>query len=508
MAAKLGAKFLLKCCKTMFLKRKARKAVKGTINRIGKKHLTIRTKTVGPGLVEYMEWMKNLSLFHQMREKAEENRSKEKLDDYKMQIVRSLMQKNKMLEEIEGKLTKVENGDDPVQEKLIEKIQTLEKAVTNRAMLKKEIGQSEGKLNQMLDYMMYNMSTLQQMVQNVAQMQRMQYQHSQETNRVIQSLPQILKNANYQSGADISSRKRDTKVKPKPSQSPDGSNDESPKRKLIGKKKKSIDISKISSIHGDGKLKKPDPKSTDQKGSRGDGHKKTQTFGKLPSPKSPKDSINSDDEVIMDDVGKNPGNRLHVPGKQNTLGNSNKVSGQTPGKSDQKQPATGPLLNRGRSGMTGNTKSQPNNPQADGASVYRQDTPIKIEEGEEEQSSKQAQTIKTDSINLDQRGSQLNKTMHKDDSVALSEGVGHQNVSHNTKKNPDRKSVRRNTEPGENKNDITVLQMLASEKNNSQDPQPYPGGQAKPGNEPILSGLSSPKPIPNTQPPVAGKPVT
>ena len=164
----------------------------------------------------YMEWMKNLSLFHQMREKGEDGRAKDKLEDYKMQIVRSLMEKNKMMEEIEQKLVRMEEGDDPVQQKILEKIAHLEQTVTQRGMVRKAAGANESKMNQMMDYMMYNMSVLQQMVTNVAQMQRTQYEHNQETNRVIQSLPQILTHSKYQGGNEVSEEHLNKSKRSKP----------------------------------------------------------------------------------------------------------------------------------------------------------------------------------------------------------------------------------------------------------------------------------------------------
>ena len=62
-------------------------------------------------------------MFHQMREKADESRNKDKQEDYKMHILKTLMEKNRMLEEIEHKIDKVEGGDDPVQLRLLDKIE-------------------------------------------------------------------------------------------------------------------------------------------------------------------------------------------------------------------------------------------------------------------------------------------------------------------------------------------------------------------------------------------------
>jgi hypothetical protein len=173
-----------------------------------RRRLDSPTRTVENGDLEYMEWMQNLSLFHQMREKAEEARSKDRMDDYKMQIVRSLMEKNRMMEEIEQKLVRMEEGDDPVQQKILEKIARLEESIERRGMMRANGGgPSDGKVNQMMDYMMYNMSVLQQMVTNVAQMQRAQMEHNMETNRVLESLPQILQHAGYQGASDVLTEK-------------------------------------------------------------------------------------------------------------------------------------------------------------------------------------------------------------------------------------------------------------------------------------------------------------
>lgn len=158
---------------------------------------------------EYMQWMKNLALFHQMKEKTEESRAKHKLEDYKMHIVRSLMQKNQMLEEMETKLTRMDKGDDPVQNKILDKMHELERAVEGKAGLRKQALTSEGKLNQMMDFMMYNMSALQQMVFNVAQMQKSQLQSTQQVNKMMENLPQILSQVRYQHNEDNQKPHRD-----------------------------------------------------------------------------------------------------------------------------------------------------------------------------------------------------------------------------------------------------------------------------------------------------------
>ena len=137
-----------------------------------------------------------------MREKAEENKSKQKLEDYKMHIVRSLMQKNQTLEEIETKLTRMEKGDDPVQNKILDKINELEKVVESKQNSKKLASTNDNKINQMMDYMMYNMSSLQQMMYSVAQMQKAQYESSKNINNMISSLPQILSHVQYQNNTN------------------------------------------------------------------------------------------------------------------------------------------------------------------------------------------------------------------------------------------------------------------------------------------------------------------
>jgi hypothetical protein len=434
---------------------------------------------------EYMDWMKNLALFHQMREKAEESRAKDKMDDYKMQIVRSLMQKNKMLEDIEHKLTKIEDGDDPVQQKVLEKIQALEKTVSNRTLMKKELGNSESKLNQMMDFMMYNMSTLQQMVQNVAQMQRAQYQHALETNKVIQSLPQILSNARFQSGADIPNQIDVKKKKGMASQPTLGKLDLKSNNQKRPNDKKPMDISRISSIRGDDKSKPVEghkPKQKDDKARHKNSGSQVDRSGHF----GRQDSANSDDE-LLDSAG-GQGGRPDGKAAAVRAGGGGANLGNKPGKGkaafDLQVP--GDRLNRGRSGATQQTKSGPKLGQAEGASVDRQGTPMKAADDGEEEESQQAGSIKTDSINLNALGSQHNKTMVKDDSAVFSEGGGQHNVSLLNRSKFRRHPSRRRTDQADGKNEVTLLDMLAHEKSNQASPGQSPGHKQAASNNPIL----------------------
>lgn len=161
---------------------------------------------------EYVQWMKNLSMFHQLRERVEDGRAKDKLEDYKLQIVKGLMQKNQILEELEKKVDQMEQGQDPQQAELLKKIEQLELAIAKKKKGGSDPGKDEGKMNQAIDFMMYNMSVLQQMVNNVAQMQKTQMEHVQHTNKVIQSLPQIIAHLNYQTRLEDAqnNQRRDT----------------------------------------------------------------------------------------------------------------------------------------------------------------------------------------------------------------------------------------------------------------------------------------------------------
>lgn len=411
--------------------------------------------------------MKNLSMFHQMREKAEETKSKERLDDYKMQIVKNLMQKNQMLEEIEKKLTGIEGGNDPVQDKIMDKIAMLENAVTNRTALRREVGGTEGKMNQMVDYMMYNMSVLQQMVQNVAQMQRMQYENTQETNRIMQHLPQILTNARFQSGEDINdtrTKRNKTKVRRDPSS--DDQDDET--RGEHNRPKQNKETRKISSIL----------EPVDQAGRHktNDNYQNLQERRRPPKNELPKinidkgsskkmnNTIDSDEKIDVDQIGRDNKLKRPSPLKQNTLGLSTAPAAGTPllqknGRNDRQ-----PLTSRGQSGIV-LTKSRSNNPLADEASLSKQRTVQKLsEEGEEEESSKFEESNKADSMVVKDNTSKLDKTVAKDDSVIHSEGRGAHNKSFAERSRFMKNDGRRKSETGVQHGDITLLNLLSNDK--------------------------------------------
>lgn len=440
---------------------------------------------------EYMDWMKNLAMFHQMREKAEETRSKEKLDDYKMQIVRSLMQKNKMLEEIEQKLTKMEDGDDPIQQKLLDKIAALENTVASRSTLKKEMGNSEGKINQMMDFMMYNMTTLQQMVQNVAQMQRMQYQHAQETNRIIQSLPQILTNARYQSGDDINDKNIDKTRRKKASQPQDDGSHNQGFHRPKEKGNKSIAMSKLSSIKGSGKSKSKQKDNMNYMPKDRIGSSKMmadqQASNKLSRDKR-RGSIDSD-EILAFENDPNKVRQRDLNTKKLNLQNSKGLSINALGQGNSTEQKKLNKLDRQKSEFTNLSKPLQRTQMGDGTSMKRQETPIKINGDNDDYSSNQSRTIKTDSLNMDKFVEKSNKTMLKDDSMAMSEG----NLQANSQLNMtriERTQTRRKTENAENKNDITVLQMLAQEKSHNNPPKTEGQGDNRALKGPILEGLN------------------
>lgn len=411
-----------------------------------------------------MDWMKNLAMFHQMREKAEEARSKERLDDYKMQIVRNLMQKNQMLGEIEKKLTRMEDGDDPVQQKIMDKISLLETAVTSRSTMRQEMGGTERKVNDMIDYMMYNMSVLQQMVNNVAQMQRMQHQNAQETNRIIQSLPQILANANFQSGQDVTFAKNRVKKQKKRIEESRESSSESDRVNKPKRKKTKKEMT-ILSHRLDGKKQGDNSQIKNNR----DNKREPSQLPKLniPQDKSQtrQDSIDSDEKIEIDQANKNQGRKDITPSNQNTPFGKSGQAGGTPLKTLTGQVTQHPLLARGQSGNTG-LKSGINNPLADAASMSQQHTKeLKKAEGEEEESSKFQESMNGDSMKVSNLGSQHNKTMHKDDSMVQSEGGKAQNKSALEKsKYGGRRESRMKSENRGLNQDITILNLLTGVK--------------------------------------------
>lgn len=408
-------------------------------------------------LLEYMDWMKNLALFHQMREKVEESRAKEKMDDYKMQIVRSLMQKNRMLEEIERKLTNREDRSDPLEQQMIERVTALEKTVVGKASLGQSRGNSqESKVDQMMDFMMHNMSSLQQMMFSVSQMQKTQYQYAQETNKMIQSIPQVVSNLLYQSGIDKTKSGGNKNAKVVASHLDLG-------RKAKGKTRqddsKHIDISRISSINGDHNQKKKDVKSN----LKNDNLKRD--FKKTDEPnREKKDSELSDDDLLSNNSKQRRNNKGPIASNQ-------KMILKADNKDLNKHPKLGPgvdpslrKIDHGRSGNSNNTKTKPKPGLEDGISVNRQETPIKNNAEGEDDTSEHELSIKTDSIALKDKASQQNKTILKDDSVVLSEGGGQQNMSLLNKSKNTRNLTRRKTDQGEGRHDQSILTLLANKK--------------------------------------------
>lgn len=151
--------------------------------------------------------MKNLSMFHQMREQTSETRAKDGQEEFKLAILKSIMEKNKVLEEMEAKVGRLEGGEDPVQEALVKKLEQLEALVNQKSVQRKEARQVSQKMDQMVDMMMYQMSNMQQMMTGVAQMQKLQYQQALETNKVLNSLPQLLAHSNFTRLPEINKKK-------------------------------------------------------------------------------------------------------------------------------------------------------------------------------------------------------------------------------------------------------------------------------------------------------------
>lgn len=148
--------------------------------------------------LEYTDWMEQLSNYHKIKDQVQEQKYDNFSQNYKQRILELLMDKEKMIENLGSKVQNMKNTyRNPESDPLLQKLDMLDQKVDNQ--IRNRNGpqggnnqfsrQSNQKLDHMFDMMMYNMSSMQQMMMNVAEMQKNQAKLATYQTRMIQSLP-------------------------------------------------------------------------------------------------------------------------------------------------------------------------------------------------------------------------------------------------------------------------------------------------------------------------------